>query len=100
MCVSYYLLAEQGLAVRKATIAKYNLLNKLGTTNVSKDRPLQVGRDAVHNIGDMQGGSGYGFILFEGKIMLMRGMLQYYSGDKLLNMIKHFSAFYLHKVRR
>ena len=95
-----YLLAEQGLAVCKAVIAKYNLLNELGTANVSKDRPLQVGHDVVHNIGDTQGGSGYGFVLFEGKIMLTRGMLQYYSGDKSLNMIKHFSAFYLHKVRR
>jgi len=49
-----YLLAEQGLAVCKAVIAKYNLLNELGIANVSKDRPLQVGHDVVHNIGDTQ----------------------------------------------
>jgi hypothetical protein len=65
-----YHLAEHGLAVHKAAIAKYNLLNELGTANVLKDRPLQVRCDAVHNIRDTQGGSGYGFVLFEGKIML------------------------------
>ena len=67
---------QQGLASRKAAIAKYNLLDELGTANVSKVRPLKVGRDAGHNIGDKQGGSGYGFVIFEGKIMLARGMLQ------------------------
>jgi hypothetical protein len=96
-----YLLAEQGLAVCKAVIAKYNLLNELGTANVSKDRPLQVGHDVVHNIGDTQGGSGYGFVLFKARLCLLEVCCNIIAQISCyINIIKHFSAFYLHKVRR
>jgi hypothetical protein len=68
-----YITHAKGLARRKAAFAKYGLPNELGTANVSKNRPLQVGRDAPHTIGDTSGGCGYGFVLFGGKIMLARG---------------------------
>ena len=51
----------------------YKLPIELATAGVSPDRPLQVGREATHNLGDKAGGSGYGFALFGGKIILCRG---------------------------
>jgi hypothetical protein len=64
---------HKGFAKRKAAFAKYKLPIELATAGVSPDRPLQVGREATHNLGDKAGGSGYGFALFGGKIMLCRG---------------------------